>query len=395
MNSFGTVYYAYYIFFVMQARFGFTTKQNLMLSATYGLVYTVAAYFGGRISERIGFYNGLKTGFIIMAGSLLAGAHMTTARGQVLVMCGLVLGMCFTWPTLEALISENETPVTLPRRIGIYNLVWAGTGAVSYFTGGAMLDRLGMQSIFYVPIGIQIVQFALVFWLDRSHPAESSCALPASAPILVTPANHPSTSDPLIELNPRPISKARQFQRMAWLANPFAYIAINTLVASIPGIASRFALSAMLAGFVCSIWCFARLAAFAALWLWPGWHFKFRWLFAAFIALFATFVAILSAQTVTALIAAQIVFGAALGLIYYSSLFYSMESSDSKGEQGGIHEAAIGLGNFAGPAIGAASIQYMPKLPNSGAIGVGLLLFAGLIGLIAVRLRSRYSESGG
>ena len=57
---------------------------------------------------------------------------------------------------------------------------------------------------------------------------------------------------------------------MAWLANPFAYIAINTLIAVMPGLAARLHLTPMLAGFACSLWCFARLGAFVLLWLWTA-----------------------------------------------------------------------------------------------------------------------------
>jgi hypothetical protein len=67
-----------------------------------------------------------------------------------------------------------------------------------------------------------------------------------------------------------------------------------------------------------------------------------------------------------------------VGLIYYSSLFYSMDSSETKGEHGGIHEAAIGVGNFAGPAVGAVALQFLPQYAHSGAYGVTLLLLAGL-----------------
>ena len=71
---------------------------------------------------------------------------------------------------------------------------------------------------------------------------------------------------------------------------------------------------------------------------------------------------------------AQIFFGVAIGLIYYSSLFYSMDASEAKGEHGGIHEAAIGVGNCIGPAVGAASLQFLPQYANSGAIAVSALL---------------------
>ena len=376
MNSFGTVYYAYYLFFFMQHQFGFDNKKNLMLSAAYGAIYMVGSWLGGRFGQRFGFFNALKIGFVMMAGALLMGTRLHSATGQICVMAGMVMGMCLTWPTLEALVSEGETPVTLPRCIGIYNLVWAGTGALSFFIGGTMLDKLGPQSIFYVPATVFILELALIFYLESragqpeaDRDKEGSRTLEAQVP----------------ELNPRPIARARVFLRMAWLANPFAYIAINSLVAFVPGLATKFGLSAMFAGFVCSVWCFARLAAFFALWMWPGWHYRFRWLLLAYLTLIISFVSILAAPNLFLLVVMQIALGGALGLIYYSSLFYSMETTDKKGEHGGIHEAAIGLGNFAGPAMGAASLHFLPNHANSGALGVGLMLVAGLVGLLAVR----------
>ncbi|MEI6501742.1 MAG: hypothetical protein WCP21_12045 [Armatimonadota bacterium] len=74
----------------------------------------------------------------------------------------------------------------------------------------------------------------------------------------------------------------------------------------------------------------------------------------------------------------------ATGLIYYSSLFYSMDIGDTKGEHGGIHEAAIGLGNFAGPAAGAVSLHFLPQYANSGTLAVTGLLLLGLGGLLVI-----------
>src|ERR1019366_5429593 len=108
----------------------------------------------------------------------------------------------------------------------------------------------------------------------------------------------------------------------------------------------------MFAGFACSLWGFARLATFFALWFWTGWHYRFRWLVTAFALLIASFAVILAAPKLWVGLGAQIFFGISIGLIYYSSLFYSMDTSETKGEHGGIHEAAIGVGNFIGPGVG-------------------------------------------
>jgi predicted MFS family arabinose efflux permease len=104
----------------------------------------------------------------------------------------------------------------------------------------------------------------------------------------------------------------------------------------------------------------------------------------AFATLIVSFAVILIVPNLAVLLLAQIFFGAAIGLIYYSSLFYSMDASEAKGEHGGIHEAAIGVGNFIGPAVGAASLQWMPQYANSGAIAVSALLLLGLGALVGI-----------
>ena len=69
-----------------------------------------------------------------------------------------------------------------------------------------------------------------------------------------------------------------------------------------------------------------------------------------------------------------------------------MDLGDTKGEHGGIHEAAIGLGNFAGPAVGAASLYFLPQYANSGTLAVSGLLLLGLGGLLAIWRKGQRGE---
>ncbi len=379
LNSFSTVYYSYYLYFFMKQEFGFSNEANLALAALNGGVYMCGSFWGGKFAQRFGYFTSLKLGFGLMCASLALGSQAGTALGQVVVMAGTVLGMCFTWPALEALISEEESPVGLQRMVGMYNVVWAGTGSVSFFIGGTLLDKLSLRSMFYVPACFQFAQFGFTFLLEWMVKRRKLVAAGLGETIT---AAEPQTP---LELNPRPIAKARMFLRMAWVANPFAYVAIQTLIAIMPGLAQRLGLTNMLAGFCCSVWCFARFGAFLAFRHWPGWHYRFRWLVTAYSALIVAFTLILLIPSLPVLVLSQIVFGVSVGLIYYSSLFYSMDTSDTKGEHGGLHEAVIGLGNLAGPAVGAASLHFLPQYPHSGAIGVSALLLAGLGGLLALR----------
>jgi MFS family permease len=379
LNSISTAFYFYYLFFFMQREFGFENLGNLALAALNGLIYTFMSWAAGRIGQRIGYFKALRAGFVVMSVALGIGLFTTTLLGHVLVMCAWTVGVCFTWPMLEALVSEGENSLGLQKMIGIYNLVWAGTSALAYFAGGMLLETLGLRSLFWLPLSVHLIQLAFLIWVQRA-----AALAPHALPV--------ETVGATVELNPRPIARARLFLRLAWVANPFAYVAINTVAAVVPGLARQLNLSPALAGVFCSVWFFSRVATFLALWLWTGWHYRLRWFFAAYLLLVGSFGAILLVPSLGVIMVAQVTFGFAVGLIYYSSLYYSMDAGDTKGEHGGVHESAIGAGIFAGPAIGATALRLFPEHPNSGAWAVSLALCGGLVGLVfLIRRRGRGS----
>ncbi len=367
LNALGTTFYINYLFFFLKSEFAFTNKQNLLVCALNGLVFAPCALLGGKFGQRYGYMNALALGSGVMALCLLGTSMLATATGQMIGMVVWTLGMCLTWPNLEALASDHQDPARLPRAIGIYNIVWSGGGAIAYFSGGAIAEELGWKSIFWVPATIHVVQLVIAASLNKTW--KKICA----APVEVTGDLHESHPDgPL-------------FLKMAWIANPFAYIAINAIIPLIPDVAARLQLSPKFAGFFCSIWFFARMFTFGVLALWSGWHYRFAYLVFSYLGMIFCFAGILLFENIWALIVMQVAFGWCIGHIYYSSLYYSMHVGDTKGEHGGVHEAVIGLGIFAGPAIGAASLQFFPEHRQSSVIGVGILLGIGLLTLLLVQ----------
>jgi MFS family permease len=371
VSSFSAAFYSYYIYFLMRDQFGFSGRDNLAFAALNGLIYTFSAWQGGRFGQRRGYFKALKVGIGVMILALAAGWQFNSVLGLVLATGLLNVGTCFIWPTIEALVSEGEDAVGLPRMVGIYNVVWAATNALALFGGGTLVETFGFNAIFVLPIAVFIALLVLVFWLQQ-HANDARPDGHESAP---APAPDPHRPSP---------AKTKAFLRMAWLANPFAYIAINTFIPLLPTLAAHFHLSPMFAGFACSLWCFVRLGTFIVLWRWTDWHYRFRWLVTAFATLIVSFAAIFIVPNLAVLLLAQIFFGAAIGLIYYSSLFYSMDAGKDKGEHGGIHEAAIGVGNFIGPGVGASALQWVPQYANSGAIAVSALLLLGLGALVTI-----------
>jgi len=376
LNSVSTTIYFSYLFFHMRDRFGFTNLENLALAALNGLVYCIAVWFAGKFAQRRGYFVALQMGFATMAAATGLGslAHSVPVHVGAMVLCSL--GMSLTWPTLEAIVSEHEPPDRLKRLIGVYNVVWAASASVAYFLGGALLERWGSPSIFLVPAATHFTQVVLGGWLAaQTGPAAARADLtPAGPACLSSDAERRRSSLP-----------PRRFLVLAWVANPFCYIAINALLPVIPKLAEHFGFGPMLAGFFCSTWFFARALGFLTLWLWDGWHYRFRWLMGAYVAMAVSFLAILLGGALWLLLVAQVVFGLAVGLTYYSSLFYSMDVGETKGEHGGFHEAALGVGICAGPAVGALSLRFFPHQPNMHAWAVGGLLLVGLVWLVVLR----------
>jgi predicted MFS family arabinose efflux permease len=367
ISCYASVYYSNFLFFYLRRTFGFGEVENLLTAALGGFVYIIASWQGGRYAERCGCIKSLYLGSAGVILSLSMGMLFPTPTAQVTVFCLWTVGVCFIWPALEVLISDRAG-ASLSKMVGIYNVTWAAGGAVAYFTAGILLEKLGMASLFWLPLGLTAVQFTLLPCAARWLKEEEGCQRQDErVPSAVRPAD------------------ADRFLRMAWLANPFSYVAINTVIPLIPYIAENFSLSTGMAGIVCSLWMFARLAAFAAFWLWTGWHYRFRWLAGAFLLMIVCFFGFLMAQSVWLLLAAEVGFGSSIGLLYYSSLYYSMNVSEKQGSNAGLHEAMLGMGLFIGPAVGAATLYLFPAVVGIGTWSVGGLLCAGFSGLLFMR----------
>jgi hypothetical protein len=386
LNSISTTYYFYYVFFYLRDHFGFGSRENLLWATGQGVVYVFAAWQGGRFGQRRGYLRAMRLGFAGMSLCFLLGwtvHHTGLSRPlEIAVQAGLMLlatlSICFTWPSLEAIVSEGQPGPLLQRAVGVYNLVWSGAAALAYFTGGALIEAMGApQQIFLVPGLMIALQWMMVRWLERQPGARGPRLVAAHGPVADPAERGRSTVQP------------RTFLLMSWLANPCAYVAISAAIPLIPTLAERLDLGPRAAGFFCSVWLFSRTATFLGLWLWRGWHYRFRWLAAAFVGTIAGFACIFASSTWSSLsrgevlgivILAQVVFGISLGLIYYSSLFYSMDVGDAKGDHGGIHEAAIGAGILGGPLVAAAAQFAWPNKPTaaawavSGTLGLGLAL---------------------
>jgi len=302
-NCYAAVYYSNFLFFYLRRTFGFGEAANLLTAALGGFVYIIAAWQGGKLAQRYGCIRMLYIGVCSIILFLALGMAFSNPASQVVVYCLWTMGVCLIWPALEALISERSG-ASLPKMVGIYNITWAGGGAIAYFTTGILLETLGMESLFWLPLGLTVAELAI---------------LPFAARFLKREHEQQYREEPLTSVVHE--ADTKRFLRMAWIANPFSYVAINTVIPLIPSIADKLSLSTGMAGIVCSLWMFARLAAFVICWLWTGWHYRFRWLAGSCLLMIVCFFGLLMTQSIGLLLIAQAGFG--LSIIDKNFLFVS------------------------------------------------------------------------
>jgi hypothetical protein len=231
--------------------------------------------------------------------------------------------------------------------------------------------------LYWLPLSICVVQWGATFRLQKLHDRWMS-TVPVEPIDEHVPEERPV--DPIL------------FRKLAWLGNPMNYMAVNTLLVVTPGIAVHAGLNLEQAGLVLGIWYWVRAGAFAVLWQWRGWHYRFSWFLAAFALLAVSFVAMITSHLVWELAVAQLAFGFASALLYYSSLFYAMDGSDTKAAHGGVHEALIGLGIFGGPALSTAAVALTGSA-SAPAWTVGTVLVFGMGASIWLRKMFHVTDS--
>ncbi|MBG85419.1 MAG: hypothetical protein CMO80_00765 [Verrucomicrobiales bacterium] len=367
LNAISLALYFLFLFFFMQQEFGFGNMKNLMLGGYGGFVYMVASYAFGRFGRGIGFLRCLRLAFVTVALALGIGAKVEGLTAHLVVFTVSVLAMGFIWAPIQALSCAGEPAGRVQYMVGIYNTIWASLVAVGYFGGGALFEAW-TRGIFVVPAIIAIVQLIVLQGVSEVP----------DAPVVEETGNEAPVGEENEGSVPENIGRA--FRTMSWIANPFAFVAANVCTPTIPTLAEKFLLTPTMAGVFCSVWLFSRAGGFVLFWRWNGWHYHMGWLVTAFVSMVGGFALILMAPSLWMVLIAQLAFGLASGLIYSSSLYYSMHvDTKSQGEHGGVHEAVIGAGNFLGPMIGAAAILAFPAHAHAGAIAVSVALAFGFI----------------
>jgi MFS family permease len=356
--------------FYTSHRFGWGAKENFTIAACQGILYVFGALSAKRISRRWGRELSLialcsaMTAFALAVGISASYSLAFTTVLLVALETGL---MGASWPMLESLVSAAGDQSQLSRRLGIYNITWASTGAIALAASGAIIQHAPAW-VFFGTIGTgHLIAGALIFRCTRSvvYSEDISRARPQAYGQDDRSREPEEFIDEAVDL------RHRLALWLSRIALPSTYVIIYSLAPLLPSLHAVTELSPTSATLLASIWLIARAAAFIITGNTIFWHRRPTLMLFASITMLLAFVGtvisgarpgIYLPHALLAMALAQVVLGFSIGIIYSASLYFGMVVSDGSTEHGGYHEALIGLGQILGPLVGA-TMQWVHPGP--------------------------------
>lgn len=329
---------------------------RLGMAASAGLVYCLAAIFGGLLVDKLGqrrVSSGMAAACIPV---FFLGAGAVFARNLVaLFLFLLLLNLCIgpLWPSIESAITRCDGKIRLSTRMTLYNLTWSITGFIAACVVGALASWMSWAGVFVIAAAISFIVLIIIIRLPA----------PPSAGTVLQVEDSPDLQQHtgIILNSPR----SRKLLHMVWLSNMLAFVAANTVTPFMPTITLALGVkSYALATAVASIASLACVGGFVITTFWTSWHYRIRWTIIPFSTLVCGSVSMLLSQSLLMFVLTQIIYGVSVAMLYSGSIYYSMHLGAGSAAKAGVHEGLIGIGAALGPgliAVAGAPDAIAPK----------------------------------
>jgi hypothetical protein len=372
LNSFAAGTATMGVFFVTRQALHFGEAANYLLGLVIGVTYVAGAVAAGhapralaRAAGRVRAYLGLLTAALAL---LCLAPLLLRERWVPFAFLGLYAPITgLFWPLVESYVSGGRRAAALRSAVGRFNVVWsAGTAfgllVEALFLGEGVGPERALR-VFLLLAGLHGASLLLLLFFPGTpaHHANEAHAVPASY---------------------------RGLLRIHRLLLALTYAVMYTLSPYLPRLVEALGVQATWQTPLAAIWMFARLATFAALERWHGWHGRFATALLGALALVLGFAGIVlgplapAPEALALFVLGLVLFGAGAAALYTAALYYALEVGATGVDAGGSHEALIGLGYTIGPACGLA----VTGLAARGWVGMaardGLLL--GIVALLSV-----------
>jgi hypothetical protein len=339
------------IFFVTAQHHHFSPARNLVLAATMGLCYALAARFTGALLRRLERRFSPRA---ILSGTLslwgLAALVPLGARDAEPLFWAVALvgavASAVTWPVVESFLAAGRHGAEMRAALGWFNVVWTPATALS---------------LLLLPL---VAPLDVLYTLALSGPA-NAVALLALLWLPSRPGAHATEAAAAAVGREYPAL----MQAASWLL-PLSYLMSATLSPILPHLLARVdGGGAFPTSVVAATWMVARFLTLAVMGRLPFWHGRWGTLFVAGLALASGLALVFLGAGLPAIVGGLFLFGVGTGITYYAALYYTMAVGHGAVDAGGGFEALIGAGYCLGPFLGLAALA----VAGSPAAGAGAL----------------------
>jgi len=339
------------------------------------LLYVIFSRIFGRLSDRIGRKRVPQIAALCFSILYFSMPHCKNLTQLVILFPFTGLTLSAFWPPFEAWIAELNDGRPLEKRVRMFNLAWACGVMIGYGTGGYIYELSYMIPFYFAGVGSFI---AVTVVTSQPKPLKQIVSVEGQ-----------SQSDNT-ELDAQ-VHLTKKFLYISWTAIFFTWITLGVLRYIFPKLISVLEMKPSVFGLLMLVWAGTQFTLFFILGATKRWHYKFSMLLILQLLGCLGFVIIYLSNSPIFWAFALMLFGLQTGMIYFSSIYYSLHGHADKGNKSGWHECILSSGGFIGPFIGGALANYInlkaPYVFCAAMVIVGLILQISLI-------RSRWLSSG-
>ena len=332
---------------LLAIRYGANPLELGLLGSVSAMAYTFACPFAGWHSERIERDAALLPAEAKRRSVMLSCGLLIAVDSCIFLISGLrdvfilavsgSLSAAFFWPPLQAWLVDIGERASLSERLGMFNLSWS-TGIMMGPMIGGVLYSINYHYPWCYAIATNTLMLAALLLARDGRRGDVHGAVNACD-------DEEYLEDPGL------------FLPLALWANFVCWFALSNVQSLYPKVAVMNGFSPQLIGCLLFLVWVAQSGFFIVLRLTRVWHYRFGPLAIVHCAAALGMLLIFWSASAPLLSIAFPLLGVALGLSYYSSIYYSLCGHKHAGRRTSIHEFMVGSGFFLGPAVGGILAQ--------------------------------------
>ncbi len=362
--------------FYAKDHLGANLMQLGLITFLGNFVYVALCPLLGRLSDRYGRRPFIVSSTLVFASAYFAAYFSTQVWHLYLVTAFSGAGHALFWPSVEAELAAEADTHQLRRRIGRFNISWSIGDIPGALVAGLAYDWHPQAPFLFAALtGVGISMMNAVIRIS-AHTEETRARHRETVNGHAIPKNHVT------------------FWKLALVANFFSAGFVSIARRLFPDLAvEALKYTGTQWGLLVMVVAISRTVVFAIMERHHGWLYRPKRLFLIQLLFPIGCLVIIFAQSYWVFVLAFACIGAACGVVYFSSLYYSVHGAGSQAHRAGLHESVLGLGAgviplMAGPSRRLAEPHWQHAIRAPYLLGAALALVSiSIQGVIFARSR--------